>query len=82
MALGWIEDAVYEARTAALTPGSTLMLYTDGLPDGIPGDDPDARLRSALAAGAAGAMARVTSLIDSGVSEDDVTVLLVVRRGG
>ena len=36
--LGLFPGARYEARTAALSPGGTLLLYTDGLTDAIAGD--------------------------------------------
>jgi len=79
IALGWFADAAFEARTAAMAPAGGLLLYTDGLTDAIAGENPESRLRDALAAARANTMASVKSLIDPVFNEDDVTVLLVRR---
>lgn len=39
--LGLFPCATYEAHTTALSPGGTLLLYTDGLTDAIAGDAPE-----------------------------------------
>ena len=77
MALGWFEDAAYAARTLSMTPGSSLLLYTDGLPDAMGGSDPEERLRAALMA--TPTLAGVTALVDPRFNEDDVTLVLVSR---
>ena len=81
MALGWFEDAAYDVRTMIMPVGSTLLLFTDGLPDAIGGADPEGRIREALASRRPDALAAVRSLVDPKFNEDDVTVLLVRREG-
>ena len=82
MALGWFETASYDARTMIMPVGSLLLLFTDGLPDSIGGDDPEARIREALANRRTDALTAVRALVDPKFNEDDVTVLLVKRVGG
>ncbi len=79
MPLGLFAKAEYEARTARLSPGDALLLFTDGLTDSIPGDDPESRLREALADDPAQRMSHLKSLVDPRFNEDDVTILLVER---
>jgi sigma-B regulation protein RsbU (phosphoserine phosphatase) len=43
--LGLFIDAEYEARTAVISPGGTLLIFTDGLTDSIQGEHPENRLR-------------------------------------
>jgi sigma-B regulation protein RsbU (phosphoserine phosphatase) len=77
--LGLFVDAEYETRAAALGPGSTLLIFTDGLTDSIQGEHPENRLRDALAESAERTMANLKSLVDPKFNEDDVTILLVKR---
>jgi sigma-B regulation protein RsbU (phosphoserine phosphatase) len=77
--LGLFADASYEARTAILEPGGALLLFTDGLPDSIRGDDPDARIRETVAA--TPSLASLTAMVDAGLSADDITMVLVRRSG-
>lgn len=77
--LGLFFDAHYEPRTAVIAPGSTLLMFTDGLTDSIQGDHPEDRLRDAFAKTAEQTMANLRSLVDPKFSEDDITVLLVKR---
>jgi phosphoserine phosphatase RsbU/P len=77
--LGLFVDASYETRTAVLTPGSTLLVFSDGLTDSIQAERPENRLRDAFAESAARTMANLKSLIDPKFNEDDVTILLVKR---
>src|SRR5208283_3045870 len=79
MPLGLFAKAEYEARTARLPPGGALLLFTDGLTDSIPGEDPESRLRDALADNSGGRMSRIKSLVDPKFNDDDVTILLVER---
>jgi len=79
MPLGLLTGAEYESGTASIPPGGTLLMFTDGLTDAIPGDAPEARLCDALAGGSAKTMLQLKALIDPKFHEDDVTLLLVRR---
>ena len=79
--LGLFADATYDSGTAVLEPGGALLLYTDGLPDSIRGDDPEARIRDAMSATGAGpTMASLAALVDRRLNADDITMVLVRRR--
>lgn len=80
MPLGLFPEAAYEARTALLTPGGALLVFTDGLTDSIPGANAENRLGDALADSSGRTMSILKSLVDPEFNEDDVTILLV-RRG-
>jgi serine phosphatase RsbU (regulator of sigma subunit) len=75
--LGLFQEAAYERGRAQLSPKSALLLYTDGLADGIPGASPEEVLGSALAQGAG--LERLLELVDPALRADDVTALLVAR---
>lgn len=77
--LGLFPEAAYTANTALLPPGGALLLFTDGLTDSISGEDPEDRLRAALADGSGNTMHLLKSLVDPQFNEDDVTILLVKR---
>jgi sigma-B regulation protein RsbU (phosphoserine phosphatase) len=77
--LGLFAAAAYEARTAAPRPGGALLLFTDGLTDSIPGENPQDRLRDALGENSGRTMAKLKSLVDPKFNQDDVTILLVKR---
>jgi sigma-B regulation protein RsbU (phosphoserine phosphatase) len=80
MPLGLFPAAAYEARTALLPPGGSLLLFTDGLTDSIAGDNAENRLRDALADRSGRTMSILKSLVDPKFNEDDVTILLVKRQ--
>ena len=80
--LGLFVDAEYETGTAVLSPGRTLLIFTDGLTDSIRGENPENRLRDAFAESAGRTMANLKSLVDPKFNEDDVTILLVKRIAG
>ena len=77
--MGLLTGAEYEAGAAIVPPGGTLLLFTDGLTDSIPGNDPAGRLRGAISDNPAKTMSNLKSLIDPRFKEDDVTILLVKR---
>jgi hypothetical protein len=79
MPLGLFPEAEYEARTAFIHPGGALLLFTDGLPDSIRGDNPEARIGDAVAGGSASTVSRLTALIDVRLDIDDVSIVLVKR---
>ncbi|MGC1170434.1 MAG: PP2C family protein-serine/threonine phosphatase [Candidatus Acidiferrales bacterium] len=80
--LGLLADAEYETRTAAVGPGGTLLIFTDGLTDSIRGENPEDRLRDALTDSTERTMANLKFLVDPKFNEDDVTILLVKRIAG
>lgn len=78
--LGLFARASHEAREAVIQPGDTLLIFTDGLTDAIPADNPERFLHDALAAGSnTETMAQLKALVDPKLNEDDVTILLVKR---
>ena len=79
MALGWFDDAAYGTGRARIAPGGGILLFTDGLPDAIPGDAPEERLCQAIDGSLTRTMANLKGLVDPRFTEDDVTVLLVKR---
>ena len=80
--LGLFVDAEYETRTAAMSQGSTLLIFTDGLTDSIQEEHPENRLRDAFAKSVGRTMANLKLLVDPKFNEDDVTILLVERIAG
>ena len=82
MPLGLFPEAAYEARTYLLSPGGALLVFTDGLTDSISAENPEERLRDALAVSSGRTMQNLKSLVDPHFNEDDVTILLVKRDAG
>ena len=79
MPLGLFPETAYEARTALLSRGGALLIFTDGLTDSISGDNAEKRLRDALADSSGRTMSILKSLVAPEFNEDDVTILLVKR---
>src|SRR5208337_4113322 len=77
--LGLFPDAEYEARTAILSPGGVLLIFTDGFTDSISGENPEERVLDALADTSGTTMLHLKSLVDPHFNEDDVTILLLKR---
>jgi len=77
--VGLFPVAEYEARAAVMNPGDILLVFTDGLPDSVPGDSPEGRLRDAMTADPASSLANLKRLVDPGLNQDDITILLVKR---
>ena len=77
--LGLFAGAEYKVGTAAIPPEGALLLFTDGLIDSIPVENPTDRLRDALAVDSRRTMATFESLVDPGLNADDVTILLLKR---
>ena len=78
--LGLFPEAAYTANTAVLSPGGTLLLFTDGLTDSISGENAEDRMLDALADVSGKTMDLLKSLVDPEFNEDDVTILLVKRH--
>jgi hypothetical protein len=79
MALGWFDDTTYDVGRMTIPPDGGLLIYTDGLPDSIPGDSPEDTLYRALHNDLARTMSNLKALVDPRFNEDDVTVLLLKR---
>jgi serine phosphatase RsbU (regulator of sigma subunit) len=77
--LGLFGGAEYEVGKAVIPPGGALLLFTDGLIDSIPVENPTDRLRDALAGDSGRTMATIESLVDPKLNKDDVTILLLKR---
>jgi hypothetical protein len=77
--LGMFMDADYEAAVAVLPRGGSLLLFTDGLTDSIPGDDPNSRLESALKGPTGATISGLKAVMDPNLTGDDVTMLLLKR---
>jgi len=77
--LGLFAASSYEARSAMLDPGRSLLVFTDGLTDSILGKEPDLRLQAELKENGPQALSRVRSLVEPKLNHDDVTILLVAR---
>ena len=69
----------HTARTTIPRAGALLM-FTDGLPDSIPGDNPEDSLCHALDGSLTRTMTNLKALVDPRFNDDDVTVLLVKRN--
>ena len=78
-ALGWFDDTTYDVGRMTIPPDGGLLIYTDGLPDSIPGNSPEDSLYRALDNDLARTMSNLKALVDPRFNEDDVTVLLVKR---
>jgi len=77
--LGLFAGAEYKLGTAVIPAGGTLLLFTDGLIDSIPAEDPSDRLREALADDSRRTLPTIESLADPKLNKDDVTILLLKR---
>jgi len=77
--LGLFAGARYKVGTAVIPPGGSLLLFTDGLVDSIPAENPSDRLRDALADDSRRTMATIESLVEPKLNKDDVTILLLKR---
>ena len=77
--MGLRSGAEYEAGTALIPRGGFLLIFTDGLTDSIPGNDPEGGLRDAMGDNPVRTMSNLKALIDPRLNEDDITILLVKR---
>jgi len=81
MPLGLVREAEFECQRTVIPPGGKLLLFTDGLPDGIGGQTPEVRICDILErdVDAKETMLALQALIDPKFNEDDVTMLLLRR---
>jgi len=77
--LGLFANAEYTTQSATLNPGGTLVLFTDGLVDSVPGTSLQERLQDIVTSDSGNAVEGIKSLIDAKFNQDDVTFLLVRR---
>jgi serine phosphatase RsbU (regulator of sigma subunit) len=82
MPLGLFGDANFDSRTVTVPAGAKLLIFTDGLPDGIGGQSPERQICDTLASDAKETMLALKALIDPKFNEDDVTILLLTRLVG
>jgi serine phosphatase RsbU (regulator of sigma subunit) len=92
IAMGILDDAVYEEGTMSLSAGDVLLLFTDGVTEAINGSGAmfsDARLHESFASSAAmpaaamveGLVGRVNRFVAGAPQEDDITLLALRYRG-
>jgi serine phosphatase RsbU (regulator of sigma subunit) len=92
IALGILEDAVYEEGRVALAPGDVLLMFTDGVTEAINSSGElfsEARLHESLAAGSMRPAPEIVRNLVEAVNtfaagqpqEDDITVLALRYRG-
>jgi len=78
--LGMFDHSAYDARSSVLAPGGVLLVFTDGLTDGIRADDPDAHLAATVTRQPDLSVSRIRALCDPALIEDDVTIVRLARR--
>jgi serine phosphatase RsbU (regulator of sigma subunit) len=71
-------------RTVKMPAEGKLLIFTDGLPDGVSDQTPEQRICDALGRGADVQRddAALKALIDPKFHDDDVTILLLKRLAG
>jgi sigma-B regulation protein RsbU (phosphoserine phosphatase) len=79
MPLGLVPEAEFECQRVVIPPGGELLFFTDGLTDGIGGQNPEERICEAIAGHSGPVMSNLTSLINPKFNEDDITILLLSR---
>ena len=77
--LGMFAASKYDERTFEMQRGARLLLYTDGLPDSIRGEDPEGRIREVVRTAHGRTLAALSALVDRRLNADDVTMVLVTR---
>lgn len=92
MALGVADDACYLSARLTLQPGTTLVLYTDGLSDARSSSGVmfgEERLHAAIAAGSGGTPASLLAAVigaveyfAAGAAQDDDLTLLAIQYSG
>lgn len=80
--LGLLSEAAFDSRTVTMPAGGNLLIFTDGLPDGIGGQMPEQQICDALRGNAKDTMQVLEGLVDSKFNEDDITILLLRRVDG
>lgn len=80
--LGLLRDAQFQCQRVIIPHGGKLLFFTDGLTDGIGGDEPEERVCDAVGNDSRTEMSSVTSLLNPQFNEDDVTILLLTRLVG
>jgi len=79
--LGLVPEAQFQCQSVFLPSGGKLLVFTDGLTDGIGGQEPEERVCEAIRNDPEIAMSSFTSLLNPKFNEDDITILLLTRLG-
>jgi phosphoserine phosphatase RsbU/P len=80
MPLGLVTQAMFQSQTVIIPPGGKLLFFTDGLTDGIGGERPEDRVCEAMAH-AGPTISNLRELLNPKFNDDDITILLLTRRG-
>lgn len=78
MPLGLVLEAVFQSQTVIIPPGGKLLLFTDGLTDGISGETPEERVCEAIAHPGP-TISNLQALLSPKFNDDDITMLLLTR---
>ena len=78
MSLGLFAAADFPSRTVLIPPGSKLLFFTDGLTDGIAGEEPEERICQAIVEPGP-TISNLQTLVRPEFNEDDITMLLLTR---
>lgn len=62
--------------------GGRLLFFTDGLTDGIGGENPEEHVCEVIGGDSGPTVAKLKSLINPKFSGDDITILLLTRVSG
>lgn len=80
MPLGLVDQGIFQSRTIVIPLGGKLLLFTDGLTDGIGGERPEERVYEAIAHPKS-TISDLQSLLSPRFNDDDITMLLLTRLG-
>jgi serine phosphatase RsbU (regulator of sigma subunit) len=75
--LGLAPGAQFQSQRVFLPSGGKLLFFTDGLTDGIGGQEPEERVCEAIRSD--NVITSITSLLNPKFNEDDITILLLTR---
>ena len=78
MPLGLVPQAVFQSQTVVIPPTGKLLLFTDGLTDGIAGENPEESICEAIARPES-TISNLQTLVSPQFNDDDITMLLLTR---
>jgi serine phosphatase RsbU (regulator of sigma subunit) len=79
--LGLLPEAEFECRSIVIPPGGEVLFFTDGLTDGIGGQNPEERICETMR-DSGSTMSNLKSLVNPKFNQDDITILLLTRVVG